>query len=76
MANAKYYGTNNHEALGHAHLRRGDAAAVVLIHGLGHLLGQLLEASIIQITRFAHRVQHRIGRLHDSDHVQHVLRSS
>ena len=58
------------EALGHAQLRRGDAAAVVFVHGLGHLLGKLSEAPIFRVARLAHRVQNRIGRLHDGDHAQ------
>ena len=66
---------DHHEALGHAQLRRGDAAAVVLVHGLGHLLRQLAQALVVQVARLAHRVQDGIRRLHDGDQSEHALLS-
>ena len=56
---------DDHEALKHAHLGRGKAAAGVLVHDVGHLLGQALQALVIEIAGLAHRVEQRVGRLHD-----------
>ena len=56
---------DDHEALEDADLGRGKAATGVLIHDMGHLLGQALEALVIEIAGLAYRVEQRVGRLHD-----------
>ena len=56
---------DDHKTLEHAHLGRGQAAAGVLVHDMRHLLGQALQALVIEIAGLAHRVEQRVGRLHD-----------
>ena len=56
---------DDHETLEHAHLGRGQAAAGVLVHDMRHLLGQALQALVIEIAGLAYRVEQRVGRLHD-----------
>ena len=60
LAGVGLVAVHHHEALRHAQLRRGQAAAVVLVHGLGHLPGQLLQALVAQVARLADRVQQRV----------------
>ncbi len=59
---------DDNKALGNAHLGRGDTAAVVLVHGVGHLLGEALEGLVGQIARLAHGGEQRIGGDDDGQH--------
>ena len=49
------------QALGDAHLGGGDAATVVLVHGVGHLLGETLKRLVAGLARLADRGENGIG---------------
>ena len=49
------------KALEHAELGRGQTASVVFVHRLDHLLGELLQALVVQVARLADGVEQGVG---------------
>ena len=68
---------NHDDALKHAHLRCGNAAAVVLVHRFRHLLRELLQALVFDVALLAHLAKNGVGVFHhrerDKSHIQFLL---
>ena len=56
------------QALGDAHLGGGDAATVVLVHGVDHLLGETLKRLVAGLARLADRGENGIGGNNNGKH--------